>query len=116
MVRGPSSERTVSGTELTAPLWGDGAESLLAIADHAFAAFGELTGRTSAAVEMHAMDGAELVLIGAGPRMTDAMTLADRMRSAGGYRIGVINLLLLNPFPTTEVRRALRGRSAVIVP
>ncbi|MBM4053342.1 MAG: pyruvate synthase [Planctomycetes bacterium] len=76
--------------------------------------FGELFGRFYGVVEEFMMDNAEYVLI-----MTNSFSTlgkaAIKKARAKGFRIGLLRIRMVRPFPETDIQEALRGRKAVAV-
>lgn len=90
------------------------AMSALRVFDDAARTFGELTGRTYAAVEEYRADDAEIVFLMMGSFSTKAKEAVDALRDAG-QRVGLVRPRLLRPFPSDALARALCGKRAVAV-
>lgn len=82
--------------------------------DEAAAAFVDRFGRSWPAIETHAVDDADVVLVMIGSFATKAREAVDRMRSLG-ERVGLVRLRLLRPFPDEALRAVLSGKRAVVV-
>lgn len=93
---------------------GENEATLLDSAADAFDAVARTTGRPCAAVSVHAAEGAEVALVGCGATAAWATVLADRLRAAG-VPGAALNVALLRPFPTDELRQALDGVGRVVV-
>jgi pyruvate ferredoxin oxidoreductase alpha subunit len=86
----------------------------LGVIDRAFAEFGERSGRRYSAVEPHACEDAEIVLLGLGSMMQTARHAARQLRERG-LKVGVAQLRSFRPFPEKEVADAVRGARVVCV-
>ncbi|MHC4133954.1 MAG: transketolase C-terminal domain-containing protein [Planctomycetota bacterium] len=86
----------------------------LGVINRAFAEFSERSGRRYAAVELHACEDAEIVLLGLGSMMQTARHSARQMRERG-LKVGVAQLRSFRPFPEEEVAGAVRGARVVCV-
>jgi len=75
----------------------------------------ELTRRPLAQVQPHRLDDAELVLVVRGTGVQVARAVADHLRETRRWKVGVLGVPWLRPFPAVEVARALAGRRAVAV-
>jgi pyruvate ferredoxin oxidoreductase alpha subunit len=71
-------------------------------------------GRHYGAVEAHALDDAEHVVVMSNSFATVGKAEIARLRAAG-RKIGLLRLRLLRPFPHAEIARLLAGRRAVAV-
>jgi len=76
--------------------------------------FSRRFGRRYKAVEEHAVDDADVVLVTMGGIGETAVTAVDEMR-AEGMKVGVARIRLWRPFPREELRRLLGGKKALIV-
>lgn len=85
------------------------------LADAAFAAFDELTGRKYARAAGHRLDDATHVLVALGDLVEQAIAVCDEVRATRKIRLGVLNLSVLRPFPADLVARLLAGKRAVTV-
>ncbi len=74
-----------------------------------------LTGRTLSFVNAYRLEDAELVLVTQGAAVQTARAVADHVRRAHSWKVGVVGVTWLRPFPTRELAEALRGRRAVAV-
>jgi pyruvate-ferredoxin/flavodoxin oxidoreductase len=74
-----------------------------------------LTGRPLAWVQPHQLDDAEIALVVRGTGVQVARAVADHLRQRRGWKVGVLGVPWLRPFPTAEVARVLAGRRAVAV-
>jgi len=74
-----------------------------------------LTGRPLSFLRRHRLEDAELVLVGQGAVAESACAVADRLRAERGWRVGVLGITWLRPFPAAELAEALRGRGPVAV-
>jgi pyruvate ferredoxin oxidoreductase alpha subunit len=82
--------------------------------DEIAADFGRLFGRHHDVLERYRCDDAELVFFMMGAFATKAKDAVDRLRAAG-YKIGLVRLRLLRPYPVSAIRAALAGKRAVAV-
>jgi pyruvate ferredoxin oxidoreductase alpha subunit len=76
--------------------------------------FAACFARHHGAVEGHALDDAELVVVMSNSFSTVGRAEVMRLR-ARGEKVGLLRLRLLRPFPHAEVARLLAGRRAVAV-
>jgi pyruvate-ferredoxin/flavodoxin oxidoreductase len=85
------------------------------ITDDAIAVFAALTGRHYARASGYRIDDAEYVLVGQGSVVANAEAVADHLRETRGLKIGVLDLTMFRPFPTSHWRSILRccARSAL---
>jgi pyruvate-ferredoxin/flavodoxin oxidoreductase len=80
-----------------------------------FKRFEELTGRRYGAIDAYRMEGAELAVVGLGSAMETMRVAVDHLRDRLGWKVGLIHVTSLRPFPAEELVEALRGVSAVTV-
>ncbi|MBW1879883.1 MAG: hypothetical protein JRJ84_16090, partial [Deltaproteobacteria bacterium] len=73
------------------------------------------TGRPLSFVDSHQMEDAEIVLVAQGAVVPIARSVADHLRKTQSWKVGVLGITWLRPFPAQEVAAALRGRAAVAV-
>jgi pyruvate/2-oxoacid:ferredoxin oxidoreductase alpha subunit len=59
-------------------------------------------------------DDAELLMVGLGSIAAEATVAADMLR-AEGLKVGVVGIRVYRPFPTKEVRAALKNAAAILV-
>src|SRR5271166_4117308 len=76
--------------------------------------YSTLTGREYAPIKTYFCDDAEYVMVGLGSVTDDVQAVAAHLR-AGGKKVGVVSVKLLQPFPEAEVVAALAGKKAVTV-
>lgn len=88
--------------------------SALAEFSKAAAEFEDIFGRRHNAVECTQNDDAAISFVMIGSFSTKAKQAVNQLRAAG-HRVGLVRPFLLRPFPETEIRTALAGKSAVIV-
>jgi pyruvate ferredoxin oxidoreductase alpha subunit/oxalate oxidoreductase subunit alpha len=75
--------------------------------------FGEIFGRHySHFVETYRMEDAEIAIVISGGHSVTCRAAIDRLREAG-VRVGMVRLLWIRPFPTSDLQQALRGAKAV---
>ena len=90
-------------------------DRLPAAVDEAMTTWGELTGRTMAAIQPYRVDDAETVLIAMGSIADSALSVVDHLRSLG-RPAGCIAITSFRPFPAGAIAAAvLRARSVVVV-
>ncbi len=65
-------------------------------------------------VECYKCSDADYIVAGTGSWMGDAKIAADKLREKG-YRVGVMRLRWIRPFPWSDVREAAMSKKAVIV-
>lgn len=71
-------------------------------------------GRSYGAVEAYRADGAELLLVTSGTVTSTARAVVDARRAAG-EAVGLLKVKMFRPFPTAQLRDALRGVPRVAV-
>lgn len=76
--------------------------------------FADVFGRSYEAVESYRTTDAEMVFVMIGSFATKAKAAVDELRKAG-QAVGLVRPLLLRPFPSEQVRRALTGKKGVAV-
>lgn len=76
--------------------------------------FGEVFGRSYAAVEAYRSIDAEFVFVMMGSFATKAKEAVDRLRDAG-WAIGLLRPRLLRPFPAEHFIRSMAGKKAAAV-
>jgi pyruvate-ferredoxin/flavodoxin oxidoreductase len=74
-----------------------------------------LTGRPLSSVGRYELDDAELVLVGQGAGVQALRAAADSLRRARGWKVGVLGITWLRPFPADAIAEALEGRRAIAV-
>ena len=82
--------------------------------DEAADEFAACFGRRYAALETYRTDDADYVLVMIGSFATKAQDAVDSLREAS-WRIGLVRLRLLRPFPSERLRSVLAGKRAVAV-
>jgi pyruvate-ferredoxin/flavodoxin oxidoreductase len=90
-------------------------ESVAKLAAQGMEELSRLTGRPLSFVEQHRLDDAELVLVAQGRLVQTARAAADHLRSKRGWKVGVLGITWLHPFPAAVVAKALEGRRSVAV-
>jgi len=90
-------------------------EPLPDLARQAMDELARLTGRPLSFVSRHRLDDASHVLVAQGATVQAARAAADALRRSRGWKLGVLGITWLRPFPTSEVAQALAGRKAVAV-
>jgi len=84
------------------------------VLDTIHAAWEEHFGRRYHAVERYRTDDADLLLVTSGTITSTARYVINRRREAG-ERVGLVKVKLFRPFPTRELREALRNTPKVAV-
>jgi pyruvate-ferredoxin/flavodoxin oxidoreductase len=74
-----------------------------------------LTGRPLSFVQEHRLEDAEMVLVAQGRLVQSARAAADHLRQARGWKIGVLGITWLRPFPARQVALALEKHRGVAV-
>ncbi len=74
----------------------------------------DLLGRNYEMVEKDGTEDAEIVLVTSGAMTSTARVAVGSLRNKG-YRVGLMKMKLLRPFPAQEVREALRNVPRVVV-
>ena len=86
----------------------------LEVHEEVCARFAERFGRRYGAVHSYRLDDAEYAFLMMGSFATKAEDAVDRLREAG-WKVGLLRLRLLRPFPSAALQAALLGRRAVVV-
>jgi pyruvate ferredoxin oxidoreductase alpha subunit len=76
--------------------------------------FGEQFGRNYAPIETYRTEGASTLLFTMGSYSQTAMSAIDKMRDEG-KEVGLVRIRLWRPFPTDELRRAVKGAERLVV-
>jgi len=76
--------------------------------------FAEVLGRRYSPVEGYMLDDAEIVIVSAGAMTSNVRQAVKDLRDRG-MKAGLMRMVAFRPFPVTEVRRLLAGRSKVAV-
>lgn len=78
--------------------------------------YGKLTGRRQyeSLTECYRCEGADHVIVGMGSWMGDAKVAADILWNEG-YRVGVVRLRYVRPFPWEEIRQYALSKKTVMV-
>jgi len=90
-------------------------DHIAAIADAAFDAFYQLTGRHYSAVMDYRADDADYLIVAQGSVIPSAEVVADYLRETRGLKVGVVNLLMFRPFPGAQLSRFLKGKKGIVV-
>jgi pyruvate ferredoxin oxidoreductase alpha subunit len=80
----------------------------------AWAEFASIFGRRYSPVETYRTEGARTLLMTMGSFSETAMEAIDKMRDAG-KSVGLIKLRLWRPFPTRELRQAVKDADTLVV-
>ncbi len=80
----------------------------------AMSEYAELTGRVYEPVLAYDCDDADYVMVGLGSITDDVRAVLPHLR-AGGLKVGVVSVKMLQPFPEAELVAALAGAKAVTV-
>src|SRR5680860_1058034 len=76
--------------------------------------FEEVLGRRYSPLEGYMLDDADLVIVSAGAMTSNVRQAVKQLREQG-VKVGLLRVIAFRPFPITEVRRILAGRSKVAV-
>ncbi|MGR9108397.1 MAG: 2-oxoacid:acceptor oxidoreductase family protein, partial [Gammaproteobacteria bacterium] len=90
-------------------------EHIESLADQAFAEFYELTGRRYARILSHLAEDAEYLILGQGSVIPNAEAIADYLRETRKLKVGVVDLVMFRPFPSSLLSHVLKGRAGVAV-
>ena len=85
-----------------------------ALARRAMAEYNELTGRNYKPIETYMTEDADYIMVGLGSITEDVQAVLPYLR-AQGLKVGLVKVMLLQPFPEAELVEALRGAKAVTV-
>ncbi|UCF37095.1 MAG: hypothetical protein JSU96_20270, partial [Acidobacteriota bacterium] len=75
----------------------------------------KLTGRDLSFLSKNEVEGSEIVIVAQGTAYQTALAAASYLRAEKGWKIGVLGLTWLRPFPTEEVTKALAKVSKLLV-
>ncbi len=81
----------------------------------AFDEFHRLTGRRYDFVDGYRLDDAEYAIVGLGSTMETAMPAVDWMREKFGWKVGLLHVTSLRPFPARAIVAALKNCKAISV-
>ncbi len=90
-------------------------DHIAAIADEAFEAFYQLTGRRYQPVMSYRADDADYLIVGQGSVIPSAEAVADYLRAERDIKVGVVNMLMFRPFPGALLSQRLKGKKGVVV-
>ena len=76
--------------------------------------FEEVLGRRYSPIESYLLDDADLVIVSAGAMTSNVRQAVKDLREKG-VKAGLLRMVAFRPFPATEVRSLLAGRSKVAV-
>ena len=76
--------------------------------------FGKQFGRNYTPVETYRTEGAKTLLLTIGSYSQTAMSAIDKMREEG-KDVGLVRIRLWRPFPTEELRQAVKGAETLVV-
>lgn len=85
------------------------------LADKAFDAFYELTGRRYARVMTYRTEDADYLILGQGSVIPSAEAVADYLRKTRNIKVGVVDLVMFRPFPADLISKVLQGKKGVTV-
>lgn len=85
-----------------------------ALVRQAMREYNELTGRDYAPVRSYYTEDADYIMVGLGSISEDVLAVIPYMREHG-YKVGLVQIQLLQPFPEAEFVEAVRGARAVTV-
>lgn len=88
---------------------------LAAMLDEAVQEWERLTGRQYARIVPYRMDGAERVLVAAGPICPVLRRLVDEYRDRRKGKVGLLQVTTWYPFPAAELAEWVKGRKALTV-
>ncbi len=77
-------------------------------------AWGKLTGRSYTPIEQYRTEDAELVIVAMGSMSGTVREAVDAMWEQGS-KVGLLKIRLFRPFPSEEIRRALKDVPCVLV-
>ncbi len=87
---------------------------LAALAEQGMAKLGKLTGRPLSPVAEYGVSDADQVVVTQGSAYQTVRAAAELMRKEKGWKVGVLGVTWLRPFPATQIRNAL-GKKKVVV-
>ena len=85
------------------------------LADQAFEAFYQLTGRRYERVMSYRADDADYLILGQGSVVPSAEAVVDYIRKTRGIKVGVVDLVMFRPFPADLIGKVLKGKKGVTV-
>ncbi len=77
--------------------------------------FGRATGRAYSLVDAYRLEDARYAIVGLGTAMETAKVAVDHVREAYGWKVGLLHVTSLRPFPARALVAALRGLTGVAV-
>jgi pyruvate-ferredoxin/flavodoxin oxidoreductase len=90
-------------------------DPIAGLTDRAFQDYAVLTGRHYARCSAYRMDDAEHVIVAQGAAVVDAEAVAEDLRTSKKWKVGVVGVTMLRPFPADLVVGLLRERRGVLV-
>ncbi len=85
------------------------------LADQAFEEFGELTGREYDSVLGYRVEDADYLLVGQGSVIPTCEVVADYLRETRKLKVGVVNIVMFRPFPSSKIAKLIKGKKGVTV-
>lgn len=76
--------------------------------------FKKIFGREYDIIEQYEMDDADFVIVMSNSFTTKGKAAVHIMRK-NGYKVGLLKLRLIRPFPVADIKKALRGRKGIAV-
>jgi pyruvate-ferredoxin/flavodoxin oxidoreductase len=80
-----------------------------------FRRFEELTGRHYDFIDTYGMEDAKYAIVGLGSSMDTTRVAVDHMRNVLGWKVGLIHVTSMRPFPGHEIVRQLAKVKAVTI-
>src|SRR4051812_24252269 len=90
-------------------------EPILGMLEHAYAEFGQLTGRHYGLITEYRTEDADTVFISLGCAAENIDAACDYLREQRNAKVGSIHINVIRPFPEAAVVNALRGKKNVII-
>ncbi|HUV13740.1 MAG TPA: 4Fe-4S binding protein, partial [Acidobacteriota bacterium] len=88
---------------------------LPALAEQGMAKLGKLTGRPLSTVAEYGLNDADQVVVTQGWAFQTARAAAELLRKEKGWKVGVLGVTWLRPFPATQIQKALDRKKKVVV-
>src|SRR6476646_8554728 len=90
-------------------------EPILGILEHAYAEFGQLTGRHYGLITEYRTEDADTVFVSLGCAAENIDAACDYLREQRNAKVGSIHVNVIRPFPEAAIINALRGKKNIII-
>src|SRR5438128_1624930 len=90
-------------------------EPILGMLEHAYAEFGQLTGRHYGLITEYRTEDADTIFVSLGCAAENIDAACDYLREQRNAKVGSIHINVIRPFPEAAVINALRGKKNIII-